>query len=118
MSCAQNYKAVYISACCHKCDANRYRYKLGPNTKYDVIALWHFLLLRPGDRVVKVGRTTGLTEGPVNGTTFLSWQDGQVTAEIAVVDDEDHSPFANKGDSGALCMVVDGDGQWKVMHAT
>ena len=61
------------------------------------------ILLVPGNRVLKAGRTTEVTFGAVSGAVVLSWEDGRLSSEIAVVGSG--MAFADNGDSGALCVV-------------
>ncbi|KAI5811305.1 hypothetical protein DFH27DRAFT_20531 [Peziza echinospora] len=65
--------------------------------------------LAPVNRVLKAGRATGVTFGTVSGAVVLSWEDGRLSSEIAVVGSG--MAFADNGDSGALCVVemLDGD---------
>lgn len=66
----------------------------------------------PGSKVIKVGRTTGRTEGVVNAAVIQSWQDGVVTVELGVIGTG--GLFADKGDLGALCVQETADG---TLHA-
>lgn len=53
--------------------------------------------------VSKVGRTTGETNGIVNGCVLQRWVDGTLTTEIGVIGDE--RIFGDVGDSGSLVVA-------------
>jgi hypothetical protein len=61
-----------------------------------------------GEWVVKIGRTTGVTFGYVNGMkTLVHWENERETSEIVVVG---RTEFADRGDSGS--MVVSLKKEW------
>jgi hypothetical protein len=63
-------------------------------------------LLGPGDKVLKVGRTTGITRGRVNGYYLQIWIGGGETQEICIIGDFG-KVFADRGDSGACLLLED-----------
>jgi hypothetical protein len=63
--------------------------------------------LKPGTKVSKIGRTTGETEGTVNGCVIQRWIDNIVTIEIGVQGDD--RVFADVGDSGSLVVTANDD---------
>jgi hypothetical protein len=65
-------------------------------------------LLIPDMKVSKIGRTTGETNGIVNGCVLQRWVDNTLTTEIGVVADE--KIFGDVGDSGSL-VVTENDGE-------
>lgn len=68
--------------------------------------------LYPGASVEKIGRTTGIQCGTVNGIMLQRWDSdaNNATYEIAIVGAQ--GPFALKGDSGA-CVLVKENGASK-----
>lgn len=70
------------------------------------------VLVGPGDRVMKSGRTTGYTHGVINGTVVQAWIDGRVSVEIGVLGSR--AAFADHGDSGSLCITEDAN---QALHA-
>jgi hypothetical protein len=66
-------------------------------------------VMSPGDKVIKVGRSTGRQEGMVNGAVIQTWSDGQEVIEIGVIGE---GVFADKGDSGALCLHENANGDF------
>ena len=65
-------------------------------------------LIAPGKTVLKVGRTTDITEGEVNGYQVQVWSNGKETMEIVVLGVD--PIFASQGDSGGFLAVEEMDG--------
>lgn len=67
--------------------------------------------VKPGTRVSKAGRTTGRTEGRVNGCIVQIWSgpDYGVTIEIGVVGEVAGEDFGRPGDSGSLVTMEGSD---------
>jgi len=59
--------------------------------------------LLPNMTVTKTGRSTGVTEGLVNGFVVQQWTTDKVTTEIGIIG----RAFGRKGDSGAA--VIDAE---------
>ncbi|RPA97333.1 hypothetical protein L873DRAFT_1691306 [Choiromyces venosus 120613-1] len=65
--------------------------------------------IEPGTSVIKIGRTTGQTEGIVNGAALQIWETGALTQEVAVISSSggtDTGCFATIGDSGSLVVSL------------
>jgi hypothetical protein len=86
-------------------DLTKFRY--GGNL-FDGAAIGDVGLIAPGKTVMKAGRTTGITEGVVNGYTVQIWSDGKETKEIVVIGVD--PIFASPGDSGGFLAVDESDG--------
>ena len=65
-------------------------------------------LIAPGTTVEKAGRSTGITDGVVNGCAIQVWSDGSETREIVVIGV--NPPFASQGDSGGILVFNARDG--------
>ena len=65
-------------------------------------------LIAPGTVVQKAGRSTGITDGVVNGCAIQVWSDGSETREIVVIGGG--APFAKQGDSGGILVSNGRDG--------
>lgn len=65
-------------------------------------------IIAPGTIVQKAGRSTGITEGVVNGCAIQVWSDGCETKEIVVIGVP--PPFANREDSGGILVLTGRDG--------
>ena len=86
-------------------DLTKFRY--GGNF-FDETMISDVGLIAPGKSVQKAGRTTGVTEGKVNGYTVQVWSDGAETQEIAVVGVDPY--FALQGDGGGILAIIGSDG--------
>lgn len=65
--------------------------------------------LKPGASVIKIGRTTGHTEGVVNGVAIQIWESNILTQEVAVIASSGETStggFATTGDSGSLVVSL------------
>lgn len=62
-----------------------------------------------GQKVLRVGRTTGLRTGTVVGFGYEYVDDNDVTVytDLLIVGDEDDKPFSTHGDSGSLIVTND-----------
>jgi hypothetical protein len=69
--------------------------------------------LGDGDLVVKCGRTTGETQGIVNGFSLMLWKNHASTVELSVIG-LNGIPFGLKGDSGSLVLVGEKEGDYLV----
>jgi len=65
---------------------------------------------RPGDAVVKSGRTTSFTDGHINGIDLIIWVDGRRSREIAAIGNDDGMEMGAKGDSGSVVLRDNDDG--------
>jgi hypothetical protein len=68
--------------------------------------------LGDGD-LVKYGRTTGETQGIVNGFSLMLWKNHASTIELSVIG-VNEIPFGLKGDSGSLVLVGGKEGDYLV----
>ena len=80
--------------------------RLNSDTRQDAVVRG-ISVLTPDMEVSKIGRTTGETEGIVNGCIIQRWVDNLVTTEIGVLGKE--RVFADIGDSGSLVVTANGD---------
>ncbi|PUU80221.1 hypothetical protein B9Z19DRAFT_1063615 [Tuber borchii] len=87
------------------CDPTRFAGNI-----YDEITITSIGALYPGVQVEKIGRTTGVTEGHVNGFLLQRWVGAKATYEIAITGDKG-LPFAAVGDSGG-CVLVKANNQY------
>lgn len=94
-----------IEWCCFEVSSDRFGGNtLNSDTREDA-AVNGISLLKPDMKVSKIGRTTGQTEGTVNGCVIQRWVDGRLSMEIGVLGKE--RLFADVGDSGSLLTTDD-----------
>ena len=76
------------------------------------MAVKELTVIGPGDIVEKAGRSTGLTQGLVNGWPLQLWENGRITKELCVIHDH-HLSFAVAGDAGGCVLRQGADHRYR-----